>query len=59
MGTAWLHAGMDHKARPVTLEIDKEVADIVRNLVTAEPHVHIVHGDEPNGSRPTTSRARC
>jgi predicted O-methyltransferase YrrM len=45
VGTAWLLAGMDDEATLVTLEIDEEAADIVRELFAAEPRVHVVHVD--------------
>lgn len=45
VGTAWLLAGLDETARLVTLEIDEEAADIVRDLFADEPQVDVVHVD--------------
>src|SRR5690349_18588948 len=45
VGTAWLLAGMDDRATLVTLEIDEEAADIVRDLFADEPRVEVVHAD--------------
>lgn len=44
-GTAWILAGMDPTARLVSLEIDEEAADIVRDLFKDEPRLELVHTD--------------
>jgi predicted O-methyltransferase YrrM len=45
IGTAWLAAGMDAASRLLTLEIDDEAADLVRDLFAGDDRVELVHTD--------------